>query len=141
MILVDTSVWIQHLRTGEPTLVELLDGSQVLSHPYVLGELALGRLSQREEILGLLSGLPRSAVATHDEVLAFVETHDLPGTGIGYVDAHLLAATLLTPGGRLWTADSRLAAAAVRRRTGRRSTGRPPAEVPSDGPADPILWG
>ena len=113
MILVDTSVWIQHLRTGEPTLVELLDGSQVLSHPYVLGELALGRLSQREEILGLLSGLPRSAVATHDEVLAFVETHDLPGTGIGYVDAHLLAATLLTPDSDLWTRDKRLAAAAA----------------------------
>ncbi len=114
MILVDTSVWIRHLRSADPVLAGLLDGGQVLCHPFVIGELALGRLSRRQEILGLLSDLPRAAVATHDEVLAFVETHDLSGTGIGYVDAHLLASTVLTPDGWLWTADRRLATVAAR---------------------------
>lgn len=112
MILVDTSVWIDHLRTGEPELVALLQDGQVLAHPWVTGELALGRLSRRSEILGLLGHLPQAEVATEHEVLAVIDNHQLFGLGIGYVDAHLLAATMLTSGARLWTRDKRLAAVA-----------------------------
>lgn len=114
MILVDTSVWIDHLRTGDPHLVELLEDARVLAHPWVTGELALGRLSQRDEILGLLSQLPQATVATDVEVLTLIENQRLSGLGIGYVDAHLLAATLLTPGARLWTRDKKLRATATR---------------------------
>ena len=110
MILVDTSVWIDHLRRGEPRLAALLTDGQVLAHPWVTGELALGRLSGRDEILGLLRGLPQATVATDAEVLGLVESRRLFGQGIGYVDAHLLAATLLTDGAQLWTQDKRLAA-------------------------------
>ena len=114
MILVDTSVWIDHLRTGDPHLVELLEDARVLAHPWVTGELALGRLSHRDEILGLLSQLPQATVATDVEVLTLIENQRLSGLGIGYVDAHLLAATLLTPGARLWTRDTKLRATAAR---------------------------
>lgn len=114
MILVDTSIWVDHLRAGHPTLVSLLDRGLVLGHPWVTGELALGHLSQRHEILGLLSSLPQAEVATPAEILIFVERHRLQGLGIGYVDAQLLAATRLTPDTRLWTDDKRLAAAGSR---------------------------
>ncbi len=114
MILVDTSVWIDHLRTGDPHLVDLLENARVLAHPWVTGELALGRLSQREEILGLLNQLPQATVATDVEVLTLIENRHLSGLGIGYVDAHLLAATLLTPDARLWTRDKKLGATAAR---------------------------
>lgn len=110
MILVDTSVWINHLRTGDPELVALLQASHVLAHPWVIGELALGHLVRRGEILGLLGHLPQAKVATDHEVLTLIDNHQLFGLGIGYVDAHLLAATLLTAGARLWTHDRRLAA-------------------------------
>ena len=113
MILVDTSIWIDHLRTGDPELGELLREGQVLGHPWVTGELALGHLSRRSEILGLLHNLPQATVATDDEVLAFIDIRQLFGLGIGYVDAHLLAATTLTTAARLWTRDKRLALAAV----------------------------
>jgi predicted nucleic acid-binding protein len=113
VILVDTSVWIDHLRIGAPQLTALLREVQVLAHPWVIGELALGQLSRRSEILGLLSNLPQAKVAIEAEVMNLVETHRLFGLGIGYVDAHLLAATLLTADARLWTRDKRLAAAAV----------------------------
>ncbi len=113
MILVDTSIWIDHLRAGDPELSELLRESQVLGHPWVTGELALGHLSRRSEILGLLHNLPQATVATDDEVLALIDKRQLFGVGIGYVDAHLLAATALTPAARLWTRDKRLALAAV----------------------------
>ena len=113
MILVDTSVWIDHLRTGDPQLTALLQEAQVLAHPWVIGELALGQLSGRSEILRLLSNLPRATIATEAEVMTLVETRHLFGLGIGYVDAHLLAATLLTTGASLWTRDKRLAAAAA----------------------------
>lgn len=109
MILVDTSVWIEHFRVGEPRLATLLRNGQVLTHPWVTGELALGRLSRRSEILGLLNNLPRANTATGGEVLELVEQRHLVGLGIGYVDAHLLAATLLTAGAGLWTRDKRLA--------------------------------
>ncbi len=112
MILVDTSIWIEHLRGRCRPLEQLLDSGVVHGHPSVLGELALGRLSQRSEILNLLRGLPQATVASDGEVLDFVEHNALYGLGIGYVDAQLLAATRLTPATRLWTADKRLAAAA-----------------------------
>ena len=114
MILVDTSVWIDHLRVGDRALTALLDEGLVLAHPAVVGELALGRLSRRSEILGLLHGLPRAPVATDGEVLSMVESRRLFGLGIGYVDAHLVAAVLLTPDASLWTRDKRLEAVAAR---------------------------
>lgn len=112
MILADTSVWVDHLRSGDPTLATLLDLNQVMIHPWVIGELALGHLSQRGEVMGLLAHLPQATVATATEVLTLIESDQLHGTGIGYVDAQLLAATRLTPGTRLWTRDRRLSAAA-----------------------------
>ncbi len=114
MILVDTSIWIDHLRTGHATLAQLLEEGLVLGHPWVIGELALGRLSQRREIIGLLTSLPQATVAAADEILSLVERHHLFGCGIGYVGAQLLAATRLTADAALWTADRRLAAAAAR---------------------------
>ena len=92
MILVDTSIWIDHLRVGEEGLVTLLNSTQVLCHPFVVGELACGNLRNRDEALTLLSELPRIAVATDAEVLYYIEQHGLMGRGIGYIDAHLLAA-------------------------------------------------
>lgn len=114
MILVDTSVWIDHLRAGHPTLVTLLKTGLVLGHPWVTGELALGRLSGRGEVIRLLNSVPQAVVAQPEELLTFIEHHQLYGLGIGYVDAQLLAATRLTPGAALWTADKRLAAVAGR---------------------------
>ena len=109
MILVDTSVWISHLRSEDRKLTTLLNRDQVLIHPMVLGELACGNLRSRKEVLSLLGGLPRVLVADHDEVLFFIERHELMGSGIGYVDAHLLASTALAQSARLWTHDLRLA--------------------------------
>jgi predicted nucleic acid-binding protein len=113
VILVDTSIWIDHLRTGNPELSELLRNGQVLAHPWVTGEIAVGQLSRRREILGLLHNLPQATVATDDEVLTLIDKRHLFGLGIGYVDAHLLAATALTTAARLWTRDKRLAVVAV----------------------------
>ncbi len=109
MILVDTSVWISHLRSEDRKLTTLLNRDQVLIHPMVVGELACGNLRNRKEILSLLGGLPRILVADDDEVLFLIERHQLMGSGIGYVDAHLLAAAALTQSARLWTHDQRLA--------------------------------
>lgn len=114
MILVDTSVWIDHLRQNDQTLANLLGKRQVLAHPFVTGELALGSLKQRDVILKALRGLPRALVATDAEVQAYIEQHTLFGLGIGYVDAHLLAATSLTLGSQLWSRDRRLHGAATR---------------------------
>lgn len=113
MILVDTSVWVDHLRRGNPRLGKLLFDAEVFSHPFVIGELALGRLGRRQEILSLLRELPGAEPASHDEVLLFVDSHRLEGTGIGWVDAHLLCAAALLRA-RLWTLDRRLAATAAR---------------------------
>lgn len=114
MILGDTSIWVHHLRTGDSVLAGLLEHGLVLGHSWVTGELALGHLSRREEILGLLAVLPRAEVASAAETLDFIDAQQLYGLGIGYVDAQLLAATRLTPETRLWTADKRLAAVAGR---------------------------
>ena len=114
MILVDTSVWIDHLRRGDAELASLLQVGQVLAHPWVTGEIALGHLSRRSEIIGLLNNLPQATSATEFEVVTLIDTHQLFGLGIGYIDAHLLAATMLTADARLWTRDKRLAAVATR---------------------------
>ncbi|KYC29770.1 ribonuclease [Sphingobium sp. 22B] len=114
MILVDTSVWIGHFRHDDPVLSQSLNQRQVLSHSFILGELALGSLRQRDLILEALCGLPSVLVAHDEEVHAFINNHKLFGHGIGYIDAHLLAATMLTPDGQFWTRDKRLRAAALR---------------------------
>jgi len=108
VILIDTSVWIDHLRSSDANLVKLLKGGQVLAHPFVIGELALGNLRQRQLILNTVLDLPRSVVASDDEVLHFISEHRLFESGIGYVDAHLLTAVRLTAGAALWTRDKRL---------------------------------
>ncbi len=108
MILVDTSVWVEHLRRSDAQLAELLERSVVLTHPFVVGEIACGSLADRSMILELLQQLPTGAVADNDEALGFIERHSLYGKGIGYVDVHLLASVALTHGARLWTRDKRL---------------------------------
>lgn len=108
MILVDTSVWVDHLRRSDPGLVDLLERSAVLIHPFVVGELACGSLRDRSQILELLQQLPAAVVAHDDEVLHFIDQHGLHGQGIGYIDTHLLASVALTQGARLWTRDLKL---------------------------------
>jgi predicted nucleic acid-binding protein len=108
VILADTSVWIDHLRVGDGALRDFLDRGRVLGHPFVTGELALGNLKQRDIVLGALRRLPQATVASDEEVLRLVEYQPLYGLGIGYVDAHLLAAVRLTAGAKLWTWDRRL---------------------------------
>lgn len=113
MTLVDTSVWIDHLRAVDARLVGLLLDGQVVCHPFVVGEIACGVLNRRAEVLSLLQNLPHAAVVDHEEALTFVEAHALPGSGVGWVDVHLLASACLT-GARLWTRDRLLARAARR---------------------------
>ena len=91
MTLVDTSVWIDHLQKGNSQLRKLLNENNVLIHPFIIGELSLGIIKNREEIIGLLNELPLATVAIHEEVLDFIEVNELIGTGIGWIDAHLLA--------------------------------------------------
>ncbi len=113
MVLADTSVWIEHLRRGEPRLADLLSTGDVLCHPFVVGELACGNLKRRGEILGLLAALPSLAGIEDDETFAFIERHQLHGKGLGLVDIHLLAACALASK-PLWTRDTRLAKAAAK---------------------------
>ena len=113
MILADTSIWIDHLRTGEQGLASLLNDNQVLTHPMVIGELACGNLPNRDVVLGLLGELPAIPAATNEEVLFFIERRRVMGRGIGYIDAHLLAAATLARSVRLWTRDRRLMAVAA----------------------------
>ena len=108
MVLVDTSVWVNHLRVGDAALLALLQQAQVCTHPFVLGELALGNLQQTDAAFEALQGLPRLTAALDDEVLGLIARRSLAGRGIGYVDAHLITSVLLTPGCRLWTQDQRL---------------------------------
>lgn len=108
MILVDASVWVDHLRAGDQILAGLLDAGMVLAHPFVIGELALGYLRQRRLVLSTLQDLPQANLATDREVLHFIDRNALFGKGIGYVDAHLLTAARLTAGAALWTRDRRL---------------------------------
>jgi predicted nucleic acid-binding protein len=114
VILADTSVWVDHLRASDKVLAALLDTGLVLAHPFVIGELALGNLRQREIVLNALADLPHASVATDAEVLHFIERHALSGRAIGYIDANLLAAVQLTAGAELWTNDKRLRGVAVK---------------------------
>jgi len=112
MILVDTSVWIEHFRVGSDRLRTLLFDEQVLCHPFVVGELACGTLQKRGEILSMLKALPEAHLLENEEVLGFLEARGLYGSGMGWVDAHLLASTLLTRC-TLWTFDKPLRRAAA----------------------------
>lgn len=114
MVVVDTSVWVDHLRPGDQQLADLLQAKRVLIHPFVIGELALGDLQPRDEILAMLQDLPRAVVATDDEVLDFIEQRELIAIGIGYVDAHILASVALTPSAKLLSRDKRMRAVADR---------------------------
>ena len=109
MVLVDTSVWIDHIRCNDPRLFHLLGNNEVLYHPFIYGEVAMGSLADRRSILRDIRRLPSAKVAKHDEVMSLVEDFSLFGLGIGYIDAHLLASALLMPGARIWTRDKRLA--------------------------------
>jgi predicted nucleic acid-binding protein len=111
IVLADTSVWLDHWRRGNPRFAELLGQRRVVLHPFVFGELSLGTLSARTEVLGHLSKLRAPRVARHDEVLALIERAPLWRRGIGWVDAHLLASALLDRV-RIWTLDKKLAAVA-----------------------------
>jgi predicted nucleic acid-binding protein len=112
MILVDTSIWIDHLHRTEPDLVAVLEEAEVCLHPMIIGELALGSLRDRSAILTMLADLPAVPVATHAEVLQLIESNALYGTGLSLFDAHLLAALRLTEATKLWTRDRRLHSAA-----------------------------
>lgn len=113
MILVDTSVWVDHLHGGDARLASALNGGQVVVHPMVLGELACGTLRNRRDVLELLGNMPPAPRATDAEALALIERRALMGRGIGYIDVHLLASTALAGTARLWTRDKRLAAVAA----------------------------
>ncbi|MFM9977660.1 MAG: type II toxin-antitoxin system VapC family toxin [Sphingomonadaceae bacterium] len=114
MILVDTGIWIDHLKTPDSHLAILGERLQALVHPYVLGELALGSLPNRARLLERMAGMPQPPLTRHAHVMQLIEAEKLFSTGIGYVDAHLLASTRLLPGSRIWTRDGRLRAQAER---------------------------
>ena len=113
MILADTSIWIDHLRVGDHALAACLDEGQVLMHPFIIGELACGNLRNRAQLLALWRRLPQALVATHTEVMYFIEQQNLMGSGIGYVDAHLLTSARISGARGLWTRNRRLAALAT----------------------------
>ncbi len=113
MILVDTSVWADHLRKGVPALASALEQGNVLMHPFVRGELACGNLKNRGEVLRLLEELPGAPIATDGETLDFIERRAVMGRGLGYIDVHLLASVALAGTARLWTRDKCLAVVAV----------------------------
>jgi predicted nucleic acid-binding protein len=112
VILVDTSVWIDHFRRPDERLVTLLGDGTVLAHPFVIGEIALGHLRPREAALRELHRLPSAAVASREEVLHLIEQRRLFGSGLGYIDVHLVASARLMVGTTLWTHDKRLHATA-----------------------------
>ena len=112
MVLVDTCIWVVHLREGHDRLARLLDEGVVCCHSFVIGELACGNLKNRKEILSLLRELPSAEVADHEEILTFLDNHQLMGKGLAYVDVHLLGSAVLS-GMTLWTADHRLAQVAA----------------------------
>jgi len=114
LILADTSVWANHLRNHDPLMVSLTDGERLLMHPYVIGELSMGNLHDRAAFIVALRQMEGVTLATDSEVSRLVEDNRLYGTGIGWIDAHLLASTLLTDDVQLWSHDRRLSAAAIR---------------------------
>lgn len=112
MLLVDTSVWSDHLRRHDPAMAMWLAAGEVLAHPFVVGEIACGAFPRRSEVLSLLDSLPSAPLLAHAELLGFIERHGLAGRGVGYVDIHLLASAVVA-NARLWTRDRRLAQAAT----------------------------
>ena len=112
VIIVDTSVWIDHLRANDRQLATQLEQMNVLVHPFVTGEIALGNLRNRKSLIELLQSMPQAVIASEQEIMLFIEDHRLFGLGIGFIEAHFLASTLLTSGSRLWTRDKRLQNAA-----------------------------
>jgi len=107
MVLVDTSVWVAHLRGGDIALNALLNEGHVVCHPFIIGELACGNLKNRSKILSLLYALPMATQAEHEEVMQFIENNSLMGKGLGYIDMHLLASAILSKV-PLWTRDKKL---------------------------------
>lgn len=107
MILVDTSVWISHLRDGNYRLIELLNNGNVICHTFIIGELACGNINNRNEILSLLKSLPMAGIAEHDEALEFIEDRKLARRGLGYIDVHLLASAILSDS-LIWSMDKKL---------------------------------
>jgi predicted nucleic acid-binding protein len=114
LIVVDANIWIDHLRVANLALTGLIQRRRIVIHPYTIGEIALGSLAKRDEVLHQLAMLPTAPVADDLEILSFIERHALFGTGIGYVDSHLLASAKLVEAGKLWTRDKRLHAIAER---------------------------
>ena len=114
MILVDTSIWIDHFRSADEALRQIIEEDQLLCHAFVIGELALGSLRNRDNVLELFARQRQAVVATHEEVMVMINRHSIFSMGIGYTDAHLLASVLLDRRSMLWTRDKRLAAAAQR---------------------------
>ena len=114
MILVDTSVWVDHLREKDDQLASLLLANQVMVHPFIIGEIAVGNLKNRQRVLTTLEGLPTAPIASHEEIMRMIQSHSLFGLGIGYIDIHLLASAKLAAGTHLWTRDQRLDAASTR---------------------------
>lgn len=112
MILADTSVWVAHLRVADPMFTARLNAGEILAHPFVIGELAMGNLGRRAGTLQFLDELPKSVAASDIEVRDLIERYRLHGLGIGFIDAHLLASCKLTPSARLWSRDRRLNEAA-----------------------------
>jgi predicted nucleic acid-binding protein len=112
MILVDASVWIEHVRAPDDVMLELLRDQRVLTHPFVIGEIVLGHVRRRGEVLSELKELPSAPVIDDEEVLEFIENRRLFGQGIGYIDAHLLASSMITSRASIWTLDKNLHAAA-----------------------------
>ena len=113
MILADTSVWIDHLSRKDDAFALLLNDSQIMTHPFVIGEIALGNLKNRTEILSKIQKLPMMLATSDSEILFFITQRQLAGRGVGYIDVHLLAATAMTPPARLWTRDKKLLAVAT----------------------------
>ena len=112
MVLIDTVVWIDHFHSNDEHLSMLLENEQIVMHPMIIGELAMGNLANRQQTLEDFAKLPEISVARHEEVLFFIEHHQLMGTGIGYIDAHLLTASVLHGATQLWTRDRRMMAVA-----------------------------
>lgn len=112
MILVDTSIWIDHFRHGDAELTKIIEDDRLLCHPFIVGELALGSLREREAVIAFLAAQRVPVIATHAEVMTVIDRHSIFSMGIGYTDAHLLTSTLLDRRSSLWTRDKRLAAAA-----------------------------
>lgn len=112
MILVDTSIWIDHLRKGSEALMAILHDDLVCIHPWIVGELACGNLSNRSGVLELLGSLPSLTPASENEALHFIEKRQLMGKGIGYIDVHLLASSVIH-GTHVWTRDKHLMSVAM----------------------------